>query len=118
MMAAAGSVSELWRFPVKSMQGEQPQEVTLTERGILRDRAYALIDIETGKVASAKSVRLFPGLLACEATFVELPQANRDSPPVRIDLPNGKSVTSDSSDADGALSRYFGRDVRLAKAAG
>ncbi len=117
MMAIVGSVAELWRFPVKSMKGEQLQEVTVTERGGLGDRAYALIDTETGKVASAKSVKLFPDLLACRAAFVEPPRANRDVPPVRIDLPNGRSVTSDSRDVDRTLSAYFRRDVRLARVA-
>ena len=104
-MAKVGSVAELWRFPVKSMKGEQLQEVTATERGVLGDRAYALIDTETGKVASAKSVRLFPDLLACRAAFVEPPRAEREVPPVRIDLPNGRSVTSDSSDDDPSAGR-------------
>jgi uncharacterized protein YcbX len=67
MMAIVGSVAELWRFPVKSMQGEQLREVEITARGVVGDRAYALIDAETGKVASAKSVKLFPELLACRA---------------------------------------------------
>src|SRR6185369_7355714 len=100
----AGSVAELWRFPIKSMTGEQLQEITVTERGVLGDRAYALIDAETGKVVSAKSVKRFPDLLACRATFIEPPQAERDMPPVRIDLPNGTSVISDSRDVDRALS--------------
>jgi uncharacterized protein YcbX len=117
MMAIVGSVAELWRFPVKSMQGEQLQEVTVTERGGLGDRAYALIDTETGKVASAKSVKLFPDLLACRAAFVEPPRAHRDVPPVRIALPNGRSVTSDSRDVGRTLSAYFRRDVRLARVA-
>jgi hypothetical protein len=116
-MAIVGSVAELWRFPVKSMQGEQLQEVTATERGVLGDRAYALIDSETGKVASAKSVKLFPDLLGCRAAFVERPRAESEVPPVRIDLPNGSSVTSDSRDVDGALSAYFRREVRLARVA-
>jgi hypothetical protein len=117
VMATVGSVAELWRFPVKSMKGEQLQEVTVTERGVLGDRAYALIDAHTGKVASAKSVKLFPDLLACRAAFVERPRAESGMPPVRIDLPNGSSVTSDSRDVDGALSAYFRREVRLARVA-
>lgn len=117
MMAIVGSVAELWRFPVKSMQGEQLQEVTVTERGGVGDRAYALIDTATDTVASAKSVKLFPDLLACRAAFVEPPRAHRDVPPVRIALPNGRSVTSDSRDVDRALSAYFRRDVRLARIA-
>src|SRR5262249_30461185 len=116
-MAIVGSVAELWRFPVKSMQGEQLQEVTVTERGGLGDRAYALIDTATGKVASAKSVKLFPDLLACRAAFVEPPRAHRDVPPVRIALPNGRSVTRDSRDVDRTLSASFRRDVRLARGA-
>src|SRR5215831_18121891 len=117
MMTIVGAVAELWRFPVKSMQGEQLREFEVTARGGLGDRAYALIDTETGKVASAKSVKLFPDLLACRAAFVESPCANRDVPPVRIALPNGRSVTSDSWDVDRALSAYFRREVRLARVA-
>ena len=70
-----GSVAGLWRFPVKSMKGERIEQAELTERGLVGDRAYALIDTDTGKVVSAKSVRLFPGLLGCQAAFVEPPQA-------------------------------------------
>jgi MOSC domain-containing protein len=116
-MPIVGSVAELWRFPVKSMKGEQLQEVTVTERGILGDRVYALIDAETGKVVSAKSVRLFPDILACRATFVAPSRAEREVPPVRIDLPNGTSVSSDSSEVDRVLSAHFRRDVRLARVA-
>ena len=117
MMTRVGSVAELWRFPVKSMQGEQLREVEITARGGLGDRAYALIDTETGKVVSAKSVKRFPDLLACQAAFVEPPRAHRDVPPVRIALPNGRAVTSDARDVDRTLSAYFRRDVSLARVA-
>src|SRR5208283_543603 len=116
-MPVVGSVAELWRFPVKSMKGEPLQEVTVTEQGVLGDRAYALIDAETGKVVSAKSVKLFPDILVCQAAFVAPTRAEGEIPPVRIDLPNGMSVTSDSSDFDRALSAHFRRDVRLARVA-
>lgn len=112
-----GSIAGLWRFPVKSMRGEQTSQAELSERGLLGDRAYALIDTGTGKVASAKSVRLFPDLLNCSATFVEPPQVDRELPPVRIVLPNGASVTSDSSEIDRVLSAHFRRDVTLARTA-
>jgi uncharacterized protein len=76
-----GSVATLWRFPVKSMGGEQLRDAAVTERGVLGDRAYALIDKDTGKVVSAKSVKLFPNLLDCKATFVEPPRPGGDLPP-------------------------------------
>lgn len=112
-----GSVARLWRFPVKSMQGEQVEQAELTDRGLVGDRAYALIDRETGKVVSAKSVRLFPGIFGCAAAFVEPPRAGSPPPSVRITLADGNTVTSGSDDVDDVLSAFFGRDVTLARAA-
>ncbi len=117
MSDTVGSVAALWRFPVKSMLGEKLEEVDLTDRGFVGDRAYALIDGETGKVVSAKSVRLFPDMFGCRATFVEPPEAGGEVPPVRITLKDGSSVTSDSAGSDDTLSRFFGRDVHLGTAA-
>ncbi len=115
--AIVGSVARLWRFPVKSMRGEQLEQAEVTERGLVGDRAYALIDTDTGKVVSAKSVRLFPNLLNCQAAYIEPPRLDGELPPVRITLTDGTSVTSDSSDVDDVLSAFFQRDVTLARAA-
>jgi uncharacterized protein YcbX len=112
-----GTVAGLWRFPVKSMRGERLEQAELTGRGLVGDRAYALIDADTGKVVSAKSVRLFPDLFGCRAAFVEPPRSGGELPPVRIGLPDGTSVKGDSSDVDRVLSAYFRRDVTLARAA-
>src|SRR5262249_53597571 len=112
-----GSVARLWRFPVKSMGGEQLDGVELTKRGILGDRAYALIDKDTGKVVSAKSVRLFPNLLDCKAVFVDPPRRGGVLPPVQILLPNGTTVRSDAEEADRVLSGYFKRNVTLGRVA-
>jgi hypothetical protein len=68
-------------------------------------------------VVSAKSVRLFPDLLGCRAAIVEPPRPVGGPPPVRIALPDGTSVTSDSGDADRVLSAHFRRDVTLARTA-
>jgi hypothetical protein len=112
-----GSVAELWRFPVKSMRGEQLQEAAVTERGVLGDRAYALIDTDTGKVVSAKSVKLFRDLLNCTAKFVEPPREDGDTPPVQISLPDGTVARSDSAGVDRTLSTYFKRNVALRRSA-
>jgi uncharacterized protein YcbX len=112
-----GTVGALWRFPVKSMLGEELEASDLTEGGILGDRAYAVRDRETGKVASAKHPKLWPDLLGCRAAFVEPPRPGDELPPVRIELADGSSVLSDAADVDAVLSRFFGRDVELARAA-
>jgi uncharacterized protein len=112
-----GTVRTLWRFPVKSMLGEELDAVDLGERGLVGDRAYAIVDRETGKVASAKHSKLWPDLLKCRAAFAEPPRSGDEVPHVQIDLANGDSVRSDAADVDDVLSRFFGRDVELASAA-
>lgn len=112
-----GTVATLWRFPVKSMLGECLQEVEVTERGVLGDRAYALIDQDTGKVVSAKSVKLFPDLFKCSASFVEQPRLEQSMPAAQISLPDGVQVRSDSVDVDAVLSAFFKRNVRLEQVA-
>ena len=84
---------------------------------MLGDRAYALIDVETGRVVSAKSVKRFPDVLSCQASFVSSPSVGNPLPGVRISLPDGTQVSSDDEDCDAALSNHFGRDVRLASSA-
>jgi uncharacterized protein YcbX len=117
MAESVGRVAALWRFPVKSMLGEQLDAAELSNSGLVGDRAYALIDATTGKVVSAKSPRLWPHILDCQAQFLEPPQLGEDPPPVRITLPGRVSVTSDASDVDTVLSDFLGRKVRLARAA-
>ena len=112
-----GTICALWRFPVKSMLGEELDAAELTEGGIVGDRAYAIRDRETGKVASAKHSKRWPDLLGCRAAFVEPPRPGDEPPPVRIELADGNSVRSDVADVDAVLSRFFGREVELARAA-
>jgi uncharacterized protein len=112
-----GTIRALWRFPVKSMLGEELDAADLTEGGIVGDRAYAIRDRETGKVASAKHAKRWPNLLGCRAAFVESPRPGDELPPVRIELADGNSVLSDAADVDAVLSRFFGREVELARAA-
>jgi uncharacterized protein YcbX len=117
MAEGVGAVKSLWRFPVKSMRGERVEAADLTARGLVGDRAYALVDPATGKVMSGKSPLLGPNLLGCRAAFVEPPEAGDEQPPVRITLPDGTSVTSDAPDVEATLSGYLGRQVRLDRAA-
>jgi MOSC domain-containing protein len=114
---AVGRIQALWRFPVKSMLGEQLDTADLSEGGIVGDRAFAVRDRQTGKVASAKHPKLWPDLLACRASFVESPGPGEALPPARIELADGTSVMSDAADVDAVLSRFFGREVELARAA-
>jgi uncharacterized protein len=114
---AIGSVVSIWRYPVKSMLGEELNSSYVTERGLVGDRAYALIDKETGKVASAKNPRKWEKLFDFHSVFLELPQVAENIPPVRITLPNGAQIFSDQDEnVDHTLSKALGRDVKLTRA--
>src|SRR5712691_8903866 len=93
-----GSVVSLWQYPVKSMMGEELNATEVTERGLLGDRAYALVDSSDGKVATAKNPRKWPRLFDFRATFIEPSRAATKVPPVRIALPDGTTVTSEQGE--------------------
>lgn len=112
--AALGSVVSLWRYPVKSVMGEELNASDVTERGLLGDRTYALVDVSNGKVASAKNPRKWPNLFDCRAAFIEPPRAGAKIPAVRITLPDGSVVTSHQADINSILSKVVGREVNLA----
>ena len=116
--SVVGSVVGLWRYPVKSMLGEELNASDVAERGLLGDRAYALVDASDGKVASAKNPRKWPRLFDFRAALVDAPTPGAPLPSVRITLPDGTIVSNDRGDLDAILSRALERDVTLNAAEG
>src|SRR4051812_25957321 len=108
-----GTVSELWRYPVKSMRGERVEASDVSESGFTGDRAYAVVDPETNKVGSAKHPRLWGALLECQARYLDTPVSGAALPPVAITLPDGKETGSEDPHVDQRLSAVFGRPVQL-----
>src|SRR5438552_10950084 len=109
--AVVGSVVSLWRYPVKSMLGEELNAAEVTDRGLLGDRAYALLDKSDGKVASAKNPRKWPRLFEFRAAFADAPHSTEPLPPVRITLPDGTTLSSRQSDLNRMLSEVLQREV-------
>ena len=95
-------VLELWRYPVKSLQGELLQAAAIGAEGIAGDRRWALFDLDTGFGLTARRV---PDLLFASGRL-------RPDGGVEVVLPDG-TVTDD----DGALSDWLGRRVELRQAA-
>src|ERR1700747_2775334 len=104
----SGTVSALWRYPVKSMRGEELNAVTVGAGGLLGDRAYAIVDRDTGKVASAKNPKKWPSLFDCRALFVEPPVAGEEYPAVEVMLPDGTLARSADQGFDAPLSPLMG----------
>jgi uncharacterized protein YcbX len=110
-MKTVGRVLELWRHPVKSMMGERIEVSHVSERGLSGDRAYALFDVETGRVVSAKRPRFWGRMLEFRPRFETEPTPGGPSPAVSITLPDGSVVSSADADVDRRLSDVLGRKV-------
>lgn len=102
-----GTVQSLHRYPVKSMLGEAHATATLTARGVTGDRAFALIDAATGKIASAKRPQLWRCLLDCAA------RTEHATGEVIVRLPGGSVHRAGEGVLDHLLSCLAGRGVWL-----
>ena len=111
--SAIGRVVSLWRYPVKSMMGEELNASEVTERGLRGDRVYAVVDNSDGKVATARNPHKWPQLFDYRAAFVNPPRSGAAVPAVRITQPDGTVVNSGQSDLNQILSQTLNRDVTL-----
>lgn len=101
-------VAALWRYPVKSMLGEECAAVVLEARGVAGDRLYAVRDAE-GKLGSGKDSRRFrniEGLFGFRA---------RGEGRVEVAFPDGRRMRADDPAIHAALSAALGMPVRLAR---
>ena len=94
-------VAEIWRYPVKSLQGERLDSALVTPTGIEGDRRFAIYDLETGLGLTARRV---PELLFAHARL-------HDDGEVVMTLPDGSTAADDD-----ALSAWLGRPVALRSA--
>ncbi len=109
MSEISGHIKSLWRYPVKSMQGEKRNTLTLNLRGVEWDRLFTIRDLD-GKFGSGKNTRRFvriDGLLSFEAHY------EQDIPV--ITFPNGRILRGDESNIHTALSEALGQPVTLAR---
>ena len=73
MPASMLSLASLWRYPIKSMMGEELNSAIITDNGLLGDRSYALLDLETDKIVSAKNPKKWPEIFSFHARYIEAP---------------------------------------------
>jgi MOSC domain-containing protein len=118
-----GTVARMWRYPVKSMRGEEVESADVVWYGFLGNRCYALFDKETSKIVSAKNPRKWARMFECSSALLgrgAVPAANEAGPPpVRVTLPDGSRFdlgAGGSAAAEVALSGLFGRQVKVVAA--
>jgi uncharacterized protein YcbX len=95
-------IAELWRYPVKSLQGQRVDAAEVGPEGLAGDRQWALFDASTGLGLTARRV---PDLLFATGRLT-------GDGGVQVVLPDG-TVTTD----DAVLTAWLGRAVTLRAAA-
>ncbi|MEO7429364.1 MAG: MOSC N-terminal beta barrel domain-containing protein, partial [Acidimicrobiales bacterium] len=101
-MDQVGTVAQLWRYPVKSFQGEQVERLELAAGGAKGDRTLAVVLPEAGKVLSAKR---YPALLMASARV--------EDDDVVLTLPDDTTHAASDPAVHAALSAWLDLDVRL-----
>lgn len=96
-------VTQLWRYPVKSMIGEPVDTVTLDELGVVGDRTWAARDLERGGIRGAKKI----------GSLMQLAARDLGDGVVEITLPGGATVTTRDADVDERVSAALDHPVRL-----
>jgi hypothetical protein len=106
-----GVVKDLFRYPVKSMRGERLSAVDIGAHGVIGDRAYALREAN-GRIVTAKK---WANMLEFSALY-DAPPTPGALAPLRITLPDGRTVQAQAPDASAMLSEVLGRPVVLERA--
>ena len=106
MSEVVGTVSGIRRYPIKSMLGEELDAAVLEQRGLAGDRVYAVIDEETGKVASVKRPQRWRRMF-------ELTSCTLDDGGVTVSFPDGEAVAVNDPKLGARLSEFLGRPVSV-----
>ncbi len=112
MKYQVGTVKELWRYPVKSMQGEQLDKAVIESQGVVGDRYWITRDDTQEELIT---VRKKPGLMHCTARYEEEPVSGQQAdqvPDVQISLPDGSSFSTGEGSTQ-QLSDFLNTQVSL-----
>ena len=100
-------VKSLWRYPVKSLLGEELQEIRVDLRGFEGDREFAVVNTQ-GRLGSGKKARRFVQI----DNLLSLSSRKQGNQFV-VELPSGGSLPVLSRPLDDQLSEYLGQKVKV-----
>ena len=109
-MSSKATVTEIFRYPVKSMIGESLDSVGLGAGGLPGDRAWAVRDEVRGGIRGGKKI---PGLMNLRAAYREAPTEGAAAPAPEIFLPSGDSFRASDDDASARVSNAVDHKVSL-----
>ena len=102
---AGTEISQLWQYPVKSMIGQQVDQIEVDDRGVVGDRTWATRDEVRGGIRGAKKIGQ---LMTFAASYDD---GLRGA--VTITAPDGSSINTNQPDRDRALSDALDHEVTL-----
>jgi len=105
-----GTLSQVWRYPAKSMQGEALEQAELVPSGLSGDRGWAVRDEVRGGIRGAKKIGALMGL---SARYLAEPTPGQGPPEIEIDLGAGTTVRSGDPDVHRTLSATLAHEVTL-----
>jgi len=111
---ARGEVVRLFRWPVKSMAGEEVAAARVAAHGLAGDRAHALVS--GPKRGRRLSARAAPGVLEWAATYPDQPGDALDAvdpPPPVVTAPDGRRFGFYDAELPGALAADLDRPIAL-----
>ena len=108
-MARIGVIKEIWRFPVKSMQGDSIDRCVVTDNGVVGDHRWPMRDEGRAEVQWGK---MYPQLMLCSARYRNEPQGD-DIGTVDVTFPDGETVGSDDARVHHKLTELIGREAKL-----
>jgi uncharacterized protein YcbX len=111
-MLATGRVTELHRWPVKSMAGQPVDALNIDERGAAGDRAHALFDEFKG-APRRLTVRQVPRMLLWHAGYDGADVTPQDVPFPELTAPDGRTFDWRDPELPQALEDDLGRPVAL-----
>ena len=110
-----GNLIEIWRYPVQSMRGEALTDTEIGADGVVGDRAYGIVDPESGTVvSSAQGRRKWRDIVTFAARYRGGPTANGAAAPIDILLPDGTVLAGEQPDIDARLTALLGQPAHLA----
>lgn len=113
--SAQDVVQSIWRYPVKSMAGEQLESVRVSPKGVVGDRVYAFVNEESNRTAVVR--KWAENFLNYHPHFVSEPTADAEVPLLQITMPSGETLTSDTPLLEERISELFERKLKLMSSA-
>jgi uncharacterized protein YcbX len=113
--SAQDVVQSIWRYPVKSMAGEQLESVRVSPKGVVGDRVYAFVNEESNRTAVVR--KWAENFLNYHPHFVTEPTADAEVPLLQITMPSGETLTSDTPLLEERISELFEHKLKLMSSA-